>query len=99
MHLKDHAPRIRAQQQQAEENAAMEDMEQRGAPLMWAMCVVALLTAADGLYGSWQQYAELAAQGEVMIQCLNGKAIGLGDAVLHCELREIKLVAGLHNDL
>lgn len=97
--LNDHAPRIRAQQLQAAENAAMEDLEQRSAPLMWAMCVVALLMAMDGLYGSWQQYAELAAQGEVMIQCLNGKAIGLGDAVLRCEIVHHKLVAGLRHDL
>lgn len=98
--LNDHAPRIRAQQLQAAENAAMEDLEQRGAPLMWAMCVVALLLAADGLHSGWQQYADLAAQNEAMIQCLNGKAIGLGDSVLRCEIVHHKLlVAGLSHAL
>lgn len=97
--LNDHAPRIRAQQLQAVENAAMENLEQRSAPLMWAMYVVALLLAADGLHSGWQQYADLAAQNEAMIQCINGSAIGLGDAVLRCEVRDIKLVAGLSHDL
>lgn len=97
--LNDHAPRIRAQLQQAAENAAMEDLEQRSAPLMWAMCVVVLLMAVDGLHSGWQQYAELAVQNEVMIQCLNGNAIGLGDAVLRCEIVHHKLVAGLSHDL
>ena len=97
--LNDHAPRIRAQQLQAAENAAMENLEQRSAPLMWAMCVAVLLIAADGLYSRWQQYTEMAAQNEAMIQCINGRTIGLGDAVLRCEVREIKLVAGLSHDL
>lgn len=97
--MNDHAPRIHAQQQQTAENAAMEDLEQRSAPLLWSMYVVALLMVANGVSGGWKQYAELAAQNEAMIQCINGEAIGLGDNVLHCEMREIKLIAEVDHDL
>jgi hypothetical protein len=41
----DHAPRIRAQQQQAAENAAMQALEQSSAPLFWAVFVAAVLLA------------------------------------------------------
>ena len=37
----DHAPRIRAEQQAEQENAIMADLEQRSAPLYWALVAAA----------------------------------------------------------
>lgn len=97
--LNDHAPSLRDKQRAEQENKAMEELEQRGAPLLWAVYVAAVLLVIGVAVDGWQQYAELAAQNEAMIQCLNGKVIGLGDSVLHCEIVQHKLVAGLNHAL
>lgn len=95
----DHAPRIRAQQQQAAEDAAIKELENRTAPLFFAVYLAAAAAvfgpAVDGL-GQWAaHYADMAAQNEAMVQCLNGRAISMGgEAVLHCEVVQYKLVGG-----
>lgn len=95
--MNDHAPRLRAQQQKELENAEMAELERRSAPLMWATCATILIMAfcamADGVIEHFNEYAELAAQQEAMIQCINGKAIGLDDAMLRCEVRKYQLIS------
>ncbi|PIO90209.1 MAG: hypothetical protein COS82_01685 [Zetaproteobacteria bacterium CG06_land_8_20_14_3_00_59_53] len=99
----DHAPRIRAEQQAEQENAIMADLEQRSAPLYWALvaAVVALVLAgiADQASGFAQHYADLQATNEAFAQCLNGRAIGIdsGDGgIVRCNVRQYpKLVAGI----
>ena len=96
----DHAQRILAQQQQAVENAVMEELETCSAPLCWAIglavaavIVVALVNSASAFV---RHYTGLAEVNDAMAQCMNGHAISLGDAaVLSCKVREYKLVNSL----
>lgn len=95
----DHAPRIRAEQQQAAENAAIEDLERRSAPLLWAVymavMVLSLGYAAESVQTHIQRVAELAAQGEAFAQCLNGQTYMIESVVVRCDLQERQLVAGV----
>lgn len=95
----DHAPRLRAQQQQEQENAEIAELEARSMPLQWAIyaavVIFALNVAFDSVLAHFERVADLAATNEAMVQCLKGKAIGLGDAVLRCDVREYQLVAGI----
>ena len=96
----DHAPRIRAEQQAEQENAIMADLEQRSAPLYWALvaAVVALVLAgiADQASGFAQHYADLQATNEAFAQCLNGQTIDIDGDILRCDVRQYpKLVAGI----
>lgn len=98
--MNDYAKTIRQQLQEAE-NAAMEELEQRGAPFLWA-CIFAMVIAAGiGLWNGYQKhiaieeeyaqlsarYAELDRQNSMFLLCLNGQPIGLGDAVLRCRIK------------
>ena len=94
----DHAPRIRAEQQQAADQSAIDDMERRSAPLQWAVlfATIALCAALaiDSLHEYVQHVTDMAATNEVFAQCLNGQTIGIGaSGVLRCEVREYKLIA------
>lgn len=93
----DHAPRIRAQQKAAKENAAMAELERRSAPLLWAVygCIAALaLSFASGLLrGHFERYTELAATNEAMVQCLNGHLINVDSVLVSCSQHNSELVA------
>lgn len=95
----DHAPRIRAQQQAEIENAEMELLEQRSAPLLWAVfmavMVLSLGQAVHGVHDHLQRDAEEARNSKALVQCLNGKPLRLGSALVRCEVREFKLVTAL----
>lgn len=96
----DHAPRIRAEQQQAADQAAIEELERRAAPLQWAVYLAVLVLslgyAAESVQAHIKRVAELAAQGEAFAQCLNGKAYMIDNAVVRCDVREQRqLVAGI----
>ncbi|ADE10437.1 hypothetical protein Slit_0195 [Sideroxydans lithotrophicus ES-1] len=85
----DHAPRINAQRQAAQENAEMADMEKRAAPLHWALIIALVVVISSSLWDGWKHYADVAAQSEALVQCLNGRTIGIGGAVVRCEVREL----------
>ena len=93
----DHAPRIRAQQKAQQENAAMAELEQRSAPLLWAVyvCVVALVLSflAGQLRGHFERYADLAAENEAMVQCLNGHLINVDSVLVSCQAHVSTIVA------
>lgn len=97
----DHAPRIRAKQQQEADQASIEELERRSAPLHWAMIVAAVCitlgAAIDGLSAHIERYTALAVQEEALVQCLNGKLLKLGGSFVHCDVREIKLVASVED--
>lgn len=94
--LGDHSPRIHAQHQQALENAVMEDLEKRVAPLLMAVLLVVLAITISALADSVTHYIELDEVNDAMAACINGHAISLGDAELKCSVREYKkLVSGL----
>lgn len=97
----DHAPRIRAQQQQKADQEAIADLERRSAPLQWAVMFAAvaitLVAAIDGLSAHIERYAALAVQEEAFVQCLNGKLLKLGGSFVHCDVREINLVATMED--
>lgn len=86
----DHAPRIRAQQQQAAELEAIKELETRVAPLIWLFYAVAFFAVLSMAVHGWQNYAELAAEHEAMVKCINGQAVGVDTAVMRCTLRENK---------
>lgn len=90
----DHAPRIIAQQQQAAENAAIDELEKRTAPLFWAVYLVTFAAVFAIAVDGWQHYKSLAAEHEHLVQCLNGQAVGMGDAVLRCQVSQYHLVGG-----
>lgn len=100
--MNDHASRIRAQQENQAELAAIAELEQRTAPLIWMVYAVAfavvLLIAADG-WARYKEladyYAELEATHEKLVQCINGQTFLLGDAVMRCQVSNYKLVEGL----
>lgn len=90
----DHAPRIIAQQQQAAENAAIEELETRTAPLFWAVYLVTFAAVFVIAVDGWQHYKTLAAEHEYLVSCLNGQSVGMGDAVLRCQVSQYHLVGG-----
>lgn len=96
--LIDHAPRIRAEQQQAADNAAIADLERRSAPLRLACFVAAaalsLGAAAEAVHDHLQRDAELAAQGEAFAQCLNGRTCR-DNAIVKCDGQKRQPVGGL----
>lgn len=87
-------PRLKAQQKE-QENAAMAELEQRSAPLFWMVFVAVGLIATGLLTDHVERYLELAADQEALVQCINGKAIFLDDEVLHCNVKQFQLVAGV----
>lgn len=93
----DHAPRLRAEQQQAADLAAIEDLERRSAPLQWAVIlavlVICLVQAAEQLHAHVERYIDLAAQEEALVQCLNGRMLRVGGAFVRCEVQEIQMVS------
>lgn len=98
--LGDHYPRIYAQHQQAIENAAMEGLERRAAPLFWSViaAIVALMVVeiVNDTSAYIDHHSELVVINDALVKCINGQVISLGDATLKCEVREYKpLVAGL----
>lgn len=93
--MNDHTPRINAARRAAEELAAIEELERRTAPLIWMTYVAAFVAVLAIAVDGWDKYADMAAQNEALVQCINGKTFRLGDALLSCEVREYKLVEGM----
>lgn len=92
--MNDYAPRYLAQQQQAADQAVIDELEGMAAPLMMAIKAAVLVFILGGawsaLSGHVEQYIELAANNEAMVQCMNGRTIGLNeDAVMRCRVFEI----------
>lgn len=99
--MNDHAKTIREQLKEAED-AAMAEMEQRGAPFLWALVFAMVIAAGIGLLDGLQsyfatkeqiktlsaRYVELQQQHEAFVQCLNGRPVVLGDDVLHCRIKK-----------
>jgi hypothetical protein len=90
--MNDHAPRLRAQQRQAAEAAAAESLNALAAPLFCAIAVAVLLLVASGVRHVWMQWRDIQQQNEMMMQCLNGRPLALGKAVLRCHISDYKLV-------
>jgi hypothetical protein len=92
-YVNDYAPRLRAQQQQASDQAVIDELEGMAAPLMLAIkatvLAVFLCQVWDAMSGSVEKYVQLAADQEAMVQCINGKTIGMGDSVLRCHVYEL----------
>lgn len=93
--LDDHYQRICTQQQQDAENAAMEEMGKYAAPLLWVILVCVLAVLASNVATFVSHYHGLVAVNKAMAQCINGRSISLGDAVLDCKVQEYRLVSGL----
>lgn len=88
----DHWPSMRAQQQAEEQNRIIAELDKHAAPLHWMVLVIVAILTASQLWQGWKHYADLAAVNEAMVQCLNGRMVGIGDAVVRCDVRQ--LVAG-----
>lgn len=99
----DHAPRLRAQQLRREaENAAIDDMEKRAAPLFWIVMIAASivliwLRAYDTGRQSMQRVCPEAQQGERLLSSEQqpGKTVchyaegeaGYGHVIKHREVK------------
>lgn len=95
----DHAPYLLQKQREEKENAEMDDLARRSAPLLWAV-YLAVVIAAIGMADSHiEHYLEMAAQNEALVQCLNGQPIELDNAILRCEIVHHQLVAGVNHVL
>ena len=107
--MNDHAPRINAQQQQAAERETARDLAQRAAPLFWPVFMMAgavALSFAESAFGGYVAYyadiavrvADMAAQNEALVQCMNGQAFSLGDeGILRCQIIKYELVPGVQS--
>ena len=92
----DHYPRIREQQRLARENAVIEAMETEISPLIWSVVLVAGLMLSGWLLDAVKSHLDMKRQNEVLVQCLNGSSVSLGDdAMLRCQVQEIRLVKGV----
>lgn len=98
----DHYPRIRAQQENQAELAAIEELEQRAAPLIglvYALAFAAVLIIAVDGWGRYKDlaayYTELEATHKKLVQCIKGRTFDLDGAVLSCHVTDYKLVEGL----
>lgn len=96
----DHAPRIRAQQQQAAEQATIDELERRAAPLQWAVLLAVVAVTLGAAVDAWgpiaARIADQAAQAEVLARCMNGQAFSVGgDEILRCQIIKYNLVEGL----
>lgn len=66
---------------------------------LWLGYLVAFLAVLGMAVDGWRRhadmaarYASMAAANEALVKCINGQAIGLGDAVMRCNVREYKLI-------
>lgn len=99
----DHAPRIRAQQQAEQENAIMADLEQRSAPLQWALivAVVILLLAgiADRASALVAHYHDLTIANEKLVQCMNGGITNVGGVLVSCNEHTSTVIAQISTEV
>lgn len=103
----DHAPRIRAQQQQAVEIEAIRTLSEHAAPLLWpvlCLAIAAVFCFAESAFGGdilyyadhIEIYLDMAAQHEALVQCMNGQVFSLGDeGLLRCQIIKYDLVQGV----
>lgn len=93
----DHAPHIRAQQQAAQDESAMAELERRSAPLHWALIVAVLVLSMNGLSEQAAafvaHYAELYAANEALVACLNGQLANVGGVFISCNEHASTLIA------
>ena len=107
--MKDHAPRLLAQQQQIAESETMQELSKRAAPLFWPafmMVGAVALVFAESAFGGYvvyyadhiTQYLDMAAANEALVQCMNGQAFSLGDeGILRCQIIKYELVPGVQS--
>lgn len=94
--MQDHCNRIREQQRIERENAAIEAMDTQIKPLVWSVLLAAGLLLSASLLDAVKNHLEMKRQNEVLVQCLNGRTVSLGDdAMLRCQVDEIRLVKGV----
>jgi hypothetical protein len=93
----DHAPYFNALKRAERENAEMAELEQRAAPLHWALMLAVFALCLAGIVDqsrdAIQRYADLAAANEAMVQCLNGHILNIGGALVSCQVHEAALIA------
>lgn len=95
--MNDYAKKYHEARRIERENAYMDELEKSAEPLLWMMCWVIAAVVTAVLWQAYQQHCDIVAQHEVLVQCLNGKAIALGDAVLRCDMTDYQLVKGVHH--
>jgi hypothetical protein len=91
----DHAKEFHARAKAEKENAVMAELEKHVVPMQWMVLVVVVMLCVAQLYDGWHYVADMTAQNEAMLQCINGKTLMLGDAMLRCEVSQVQLVVGV----
>ena len=97
--MNDHAQRVRAQLQRALQLKEIEYLVEQASPFFYLLYVIlfaaVLAIAVDG----WQRYKTLAADHRALVDCINGRAIGLGDgpddAILRCSINDDRIIPGI----
>lgn len=89
LECEDHWLRIRAEQQAEEENRIIAELDKHAAPLHWMLLIVGAILLTSQAWKGWHHYADLAAANEAMVQCMNGRMVGIGDAVVRCDVKQL----------
>jgi len=85
----DHAPYIIAKRQAEKENRIIEEMDAYAAPLHWMLLVVLAIFIASQLWDGLKHYADLVVANEAMVQCMNGRSVGIADVLIRCDVKEL----------
>lgn len=78
--MNDYAKKYHENRRIERENAYMDELEKSAEPLLWTMYWVVAAVVATVILQAYQQHCDIVAQNDILVQCLNGKAIALGDA-------------------
>lgn len=85
----DHAPAFHARQREEEENRIIEELDAYAAPLHWMLLVVLAILLASQAWEGWKQYADYVAANEALVQCMNGRSVGIADVLIRCDVKEL----------
>ncbi len=93
----DHAPRIRAEEKQADDQSAIDELERRAAPLQWALIIAVAVISAAGLADQASSFAahymDLSIANEKLVQCMNGGLINVGGVFVSCNEHSSTIIA------
>lgn len=76
------------------ENAAIDDIERRAKPLVYALTIVALAVITNAIYTDRQDYAQAvkdaAASSALLAHCANGNSFAVGkETLIRCSVSEL----------
>jgi len=85
----DHAPAFHARQRAEEENRIIMELDKHAAPLHWMLLVALVILMSSQLWQGWKHYADLVVANEAMVQCMNGRSVGIADVLIRCDVKQL----------